>query len=631
MRAIDEWRGRHRPMCVVLSGLAGAGKTELAFRIARNLRERHQDIEAVLYVDLDDLRVQGAVSATDVLGELLRALDVAPEWLKGSLRERQRQYSVKTDGRRLVVLVDNARYGSEVVPLLPASESAVVIVTSQARLFDLEAGAAVEVAVEPLGDADAMELLQRITEDPRLAAEPDTSIELVRLCSGLPGAVHAAGHLLRKHRRRSLPRLLSELATDLQEKGLPVVEKVWDAAYRDLSADAALLYRLLADFPGPSFTDEAVTALLGRGRDAADDALEELENASLLDLRTGRMRLPDLLRAHARRRARRDGGSEEATDGRRRIVEWYLRQAQRADTLAAGKRMRLAEPRPPIPGAPDVQFAGKGQALRWLESERHVLNGCVREAYAYGLDETAWALCEPLWTHYLDFPHYEDVVDAFTTGLAAAQRTGDVAAVARMRCQLARPYWEQGRFDEAGRELEAARNAAAALGTSEPNSKIKASVVEFRGMLHGARGEWRAAAADFETSREMHQAIPNEYGVMLLTYRLGQALAELRENDRAAALLRQAHDKARALQRERMTARTGVALAGVMRRLGEADQAHALYVAALESARERDSTYDQARILRSLAAAAEEAGDPAQAEQHRQMADALRDRSGGFA
>ncbi|MGH3375803.1 MAG: NB-ARC domain-containing protein [Actinoallomurus sp.] len=628
--AISEWHSRSRPLCLALRGLAGAGKTTLAFRIARKLQEG-SDIEAVPYVDLDDLRSEGVVSATDSLAELLRSLDVGPEWLEGSLKARHRQYLTATAGRRLVVIVDNARYGSEVVPLLPASGASVVIVASQARLVDLEAGAAAELMVEPLDDADAMELLELISEDPRLAADPESAVRLVRLCSGLPAAVRVAGQWLRRHHRRSLPRLLSELTAELQEEGLPVVERVWDAAYVELGPEAALLYRLLAGFPGPSFTDEAATALLGRGEQAADDALEELENAGLLDLRAGRKRLPELLRAHSRRRAHRDGSEEEAAAGRQRIVTWYLRQAQEADRRVAGDRMVLASEVPPLPDGPDVEFADKAAALRWLESERHALYGCVRLAHASGLDGMAWALCERLWTHFLDFPRYADAVEAFTTGLAAAQRAEDVPAVVRMRCQLARPYWEQGKFAEAERELEGAVNAAKALGTSETDDKLKASVIEFRGLLRQTRGDWVAATADFEISRDMHEAIPNEYGVMLLTYRLGQAVAGLGENERAAVLLEQAHAMAGELRRERMTARTGVALADVLRRFGGRDQARTLYMAALESARKRESTYDQKRILDSLAALAEEAGDPVEAERHRQMAEALRRDNGGLA
>jgi tetratricopeptide (TPR) repeat protein len=116
--------------------------------------------------------------------------------------------------------------------------------------------------------------------------------------------------------------------------------------------------------------------------------------------------------------------------------------------------------------------------------------------------------------------------------------------------------------------------------------------VKFCGMLHRARGEWAGAAADFAASRRMHVAIDNEYGVMLQTYRLGQVAAELSELERAAALLEEAHELAAhagGRRRERMTARTGLALARVLGRLGRRAEAEQLYLAALDSARRRGS------------------------------------------
>jgi hypothetical protein len=43
---------------------------------------------------------------------------------------------------RLILVLDNARYASEVLPLLPASGGSLVIVTSHGPLRDLEDGAA---------------------------------------------------------------------------------------------------------------------------------------------------------------------------------------------------------------------------------------------------------------------------------------------------------------------------------------------------------------------------------------------------------------------------------------------------------------------------------------------------------
>lgn len=646
--AAREWSGGSRPLCLALSGPGGSGKTELAFRIARELRGDYPD--GVLYVDLDDLRRDGAVQVADVLGQLLGSLGVGPDMLGHSFKARCKQYWTQTDGRRLIVVIDNARYGAEVVPLLPSSGTSAVIVASHGPLYDIADGASVDLVLPPLDAADSAELLQRVAADRRLADEPEAAGRIVALCSGLPAALRVAGHWMRRYHRRPLARLAAELTVEFHEKGLPVVEQVWDAAYRALGPNAALLYRLLPEHPGPSFTPESAAALLGLGSDRAEEALEELETAGLLDARDvlgtedGRMRLPELLRAHARRRARQDGDETEPAEARRRVVTWFLRQAQRADTFAAGGRLVLAEPVRPIPGAPDAPdtaladpaHAGDRQeakaravrAARWLHTERHALFASVRIAYSTGLDTQAWALCEPLWTHCLDHPRQADTVEAFRTGVAAAARAGQLPALVRMCCQLARPLWEQGETRAAADQLDRAFTVLNTLDASEQVARLTASAMEFRGMLHAAEGDWAAAAAEFERSREANRAIPNPYGVLLQTYRLGQASAELGELADAALLLAEAREAAVASGRERLTGRIGFAYGRVLRELGRTDEARPLYAAALAAARDRGSDADEVRVLDAFATLAEEDGHPHEAEEHRAAAHAVRVRNG---
>ncbi|WP_367133165.1 MULTISPECIES: hypothetical protein [Streptomyces] len=438
---------------------------------------------------------------------------------------------------------------------------------------------------------------------------------------------------MRKYRRRSLSRLVAELGTELRERGIPMVEAVWDAACAGLGPEAARLYHVVTQYPAPAIAAPAAAALLGGDLRAAEDALEELESAGLLENRPEGYRMHDLLRGHADRRARRaDPAGTARAEARRRLIHWYRRQAARADLLAAGPRMTFAVV-PDVrdaPDAPDVEFSGKPEALRWMESQRLALYGCVRSAFEAGLYEDAWALCEPLWTHFLDHPHYADVTDAFRAGVAAADRLEYLPAMVRMRCQLARPLWEQEQYDEAAGHLRHALGASEALGDSPQERKLKASVREFRGLLKSAQGEWSGATADFEAAREVHAEIGNAYGVLLQTHLLGRTALSLDEPERAVALLREAHRMAREQERERMTARTGFELGRALRRAGHAAEAQGLVRAALANSRERGSTFDEARILKELASLADELGDTAEAEEHRATARLLTERSGGL-
>ncbi|MEV3855638.1 hypothetical protein AB0J38_15075 [Streptomyces sp. NPDC050095] len=623
-RSVRARRGAEgRPLVVAVSGLSGVGKTTLGFRLARAFADAADDAGhgcGALYVDLDPLRHDGVVEPADALAELLGPLGIAPEWLGATQEARAKQYWERTHGTRLVVVVDNARYGAEVEPLLPASGDSVVIVASQGRLYDLDDADAVELPLRPLPQPDAVRLLGAIAGAARLAGEPEAVAALASLCDGLPAALRVAAGRVRRHRRRPVSRLVAEFGAELREKGVPVVEAVWDAAYRDLSERACGLYELLGAFGIP-------VPLAALPSEDAEDAVEELEEAGLVDVRDERLTMHALVRAHAERRAR-DRDPARVRAACTRLVRWYLRQAQYADRVAAGARLVLGAPEPPLPDLADVELADSGAAYAWLESERHALLRCVHLAYADGFDDVAWALCEPLWTHHLDRPRHADTVAAFRTGLAAARRAEHLAATVRLRCQLARPLWETGAFDEAARELDAAVAAAVLLPTTPDGRKLAASAREFRGRLQAERGAWEAALPDYEAARAVHEEIGNAYGVMLLTYQLGRAEAHLGHRDRARDLLEQAHAEARRLGRDRMTARTALALGQVLEQSEEPARAGELYASALASARARGSAFEEARVLDALARLARTTADAAAADAYEASAAALRARYG---
>lgn len=197
IRAVAEHTADEGPLLVALTGIGGIGKTALGYQLARRFADRFPD--GVLHVDLDDLRRDGVVDIADAVGGMLTALGVSPEWLERSAAGRSKQYWSHTRDKRLVVLVDNARFGSEVRAFLPASGRSLVILASQSPLYDLDGTAAVEVAVGPLSLDDAVRLLGNIVEDPRLQAEPDAAAELARGCGGLPAALQVAGQWVRKY------------------------------------------------------------------------------------------------------------------------------------------------------------------------------------------------------------------------------------------------------------------------------------------------------------------------------------------------------------------------------------------------------------------------------------------------
>ncbi|MEU6048041.1 tetratricopeptide repeat protein [Streptomyces griseus] len=643
-QGLEEWNAPNRAFPVVLWGSAGLGRTELAHRIARTWRGRTGG--RVLTADLDRFRLRGQLDVGDVLGHLLTVLGV--EQVAAQLDDRIVQYKRMTGGESLILVLEHVQCGSEVEPLLPPSGNAMVIFVSRGSLPDLANGMGLEIALSAFPEPVSMELLSSLVPDHRLAADPTAARELVRICSGVPAALRAAGAWMRRNPLFPLSRLIAGLSAKFREEGISGTEPIWDETYRGLKPESALLYRLLAGAPGISLTREAVAALLGLGDEACDDALRELNRAEFLDLRdllhreNGRVRLPEWLGDHARRRARLDGADGERAEAQLRLVRWVLYQSQLADRFAAGPRLTVADDVLEREGAPDallenpeeaadpaVAEARKLRAAHWLYEERHMVSDCLRLAHARRWDDEAWQFSEPVWTFFLDHPHQMDVSELFRMAHESAVRAGNnFSAIVRTYCQLARSLWQSGRMKEAGDALRRAAAGARLLGNSPRDAKLRASVAEFRGMLKGARGNWPSAVQEFEACLGLHQAIPNPYGEMLLTYRLGEAYLNLGDPETAVELLFSAHRMAQKQGRERMIGRTGLALGQALRMVGRTAEARRYVEVALEVARKRESDFGVAGALDVLAQVADVEGDTTEAEDHRNAAKELRRRQG---
>ncbi|MFJ5926218.1 hypothetical protein ACIQF6_26785 [Kitasatospora sp. NPDC092948] len=648
-RRIAEFRGADganegTPQVVAISGFGGIGKTALCLRVGHRLADRYPD--GAHYVDLDEYRRDGAVDLAAVLADLLSGLGVERAWLGPDFRSLARQYWARTRGGRRLLLIDNARTGAEVQPLLPAAAASLALVTSHGRLYDLGDAAALELTLAPLSTGHTTELLRLLFGEQRwAAADPDAVRTLATACAGLPKAAEVAGELARRLPHRSLAALAERLTAELHQQGSRPVEAVWDAAYAELGSTAAQLYRTLAECPGQFVTEYTAAALLGRGLADTEDALADLVAAGLLDHRAGGYRQHALVRGHAVRRSRQaDPEGVERDGARRRVLHWLRRQTARADLLMAGRRLTVEPEAPPLPGVPDADLGtAKSQALHWMEANRQALYGAVALAHDSGRDQDAVALAESLWTHFLDHPRHADAIDAFGAAVAAADRADSTPARIRTRCLLARPLWETARFEEAADVLDRAGALAELLGDDFADRRLAASAVDFHGQLALAEGQWAAERGDADTARErfaaaraafdeartIHRAVGNEYGAALQTYQCAKAAAAADQPDAADLFARAYRAFAGMTGRQRISARARFGLGQALLRAGRFTDAEPHLAAALEDAEDRASTFDEARIRTDLATLAEHTGRPQDAARHRARAAELRAAHGG--
>ncbi|XVU22868.1 BTAD domain-containing putative transcriptional regulator [Actinoplanes sp. CA-054009] len=354
---------------IVLTGMAGAGKTALAVDWAHRIAGDFPDGQ--LYLDLRGFDPGGRqVRAAEALTTLLMTLGVAPAGDdQGALGA---QFRSALADRRMVVLLDNARDSAQVRPLLPASPGSLVVVTSRNRTPGLVAReGAWPVHVGRLRRPAAKDVLTRRLGSQRLAAEPAATDRLIDRCAGLPLALSIAAARIAVSPGESLAGVVADLdstghrldALDTGEEH-DSVRSAFSWSYRVLSEPAARLFRLLALHP---HTDVAAgTAAAIAGGDVRAPLAELTVTSMLTPLGAGRYTAHDLLKAYAAELL--DGERDGRADVERRLVEHYLHSSRQA--YLTFKLLPPADPGPPppdvFPSRPEDTAAAQG----WYRSER---------------------------------------------------------------------------------------------------------------------------------------------------------------------------------------------------------------------------------------------------------------------
>src|SRR5215471_14883940 len=362
--------GNRAVVISAIEGTAGIGKTTLAVHFAHQVAERFGDGQ--LYVNLRGFDPAGPpVDPGEAIRMFLAALGTPPGKIPAGLDAQAGLYRSLLAGKRMLVLLDNARDVDQVRPLLPASPGCLVLVTSRSQLTSLVAAeGAYPLILDVLTDAEAQELLGRRLGPERIAAEAVAAQELVVLCARLPLALSITAA-----RAASAPGLpLAALAADLRDAGGRLdaldaghgaanVRAVFSWSYQQLDASAARVFRLLGLHLGPDIGIPAAASMTGLPRRQTRAALAGLARAHLLaEPAPGRYAFHDLLRAYAAERAHSDDSEDDRRAATHRMLDHYLHTAYPAAMLVfpTRKPITLAALQP---GVEPERVVGNEQAL----------------------------------------------------------------------------------------------------------------------------------------------------------------------------------------------------------------------------------------------------------------------------
>ncbi|MFE4408747.1 BTAD domain-containing putative transcriptional regulator [Streptomyces sp. NPDC056821] len=443
-----------------LAGIGGVGKTTLAVHVAHQARAVFPDGQ--LYVDLQGAGPRAAEPET-VLGSFLRALGTADSAIPDSLEERAALYRSVLDGRRVLVLLDNARDAAQVRPLLPGTEGCAALVTSRVRMVDLAGAHLVDLDV--MSPDEALSLFTRIVGEDRVAGEREAALDVVAACGFLPLAIRIAASRLAARRTWTVSVLAAKLADERRrldelQAGDLAVKATFELGYGQLEPAQARAFRLLGLADGPDMSLEAAAAVLDLSVDDTEDVLESLVDTSLLESAApGRYRFHDLVRLYARACAERDEhppGEREAAMSR--LLDFYLATAAGVYAIERpGDRLVDHLEKTAFPG---LRFSDRHAARDWLYAEANCLLACVSQSVGNSGLRRAVDL---LWAA-------KDLAESGANGLGygaaataareAAQARDDGRAEARARITLTEAHLVAGRFAQADEE---ARHAASLI------------------------------------------------------------------------------------------------------------------------------------------------------------------------
>jgi tetratricopeptide (TPR) repeat protein/transcriptional regulator with XRE-family HTH domain len=437
-----------------VSGTGGVGKTTLAVHWAHRVRGRFPDGQ--LYADLRGYDPSGRmVAPEEVLGGFLAALGVPRPQVPAGRPEQAALFRTLTDGRRLLVILDNARDGDHVRDLLPAAPTIVVVVTSRDRLTGLVAAVGADpLPLDVLSADESAELLANRIGGDRFSAEPAAAARIVAACAGLPLALTITAARVQQ---ATFP--IATTAAALAEAGdrLELLDEhapggpsaVFSWSYEALSPAARGLFRRLGLHPGPDVSVAAAASLAAAPLGEARRLLRELHRASLIaEPAPDRYALHDLLREFARQLAEQTDPSQDRRAAVVRLLDHYAVVGRQATRLM-NTPYRAFEPGPAAPGVVETPLRDERAARDWFTVELEALLAGITLADELGLDRHVCLLVNVVQDFLDGQAHWTDLLRIQHIAAAGARRIGDLRLSAHALRWTARVPLRYRRYDEA--------------------------------------------------------------------------------------------------------------------------------------------------------------------------------------
>ncbi len=430
-----------------IAGMGGIGKTALALEVAHRVADDFPDGQ--LFLDLRGYGADHPMTASEALGIVLRAVGVPNDQIPGNPAEAALRFRTAVAGRRLLLVLDNARDPDVVRQLLPGSGGCRVIVTSRTLFAEYDANSSIRLGA--LNDEESRELLASVAGRDRVDQEPDAVEVILRACGNLPLALRVAGAKLAHRPAWPLRHLAGRIADarrrlDQLEWGPGGVRAVFASSLEQLressnandrSAAWAFVRLGLPDSPRLRLVE--ASRLLDLPEPDAEVLLERLVDSHLLETPEPAVyRLHDLLWSFAREEADELVPVEERDAGIERLMVLYASAAWSCLRARNKTAVRLEW----LAGAwtgPEDQLEPEGEALfEWLDQAKPQLDALVLQAMTMSERVRAQALVVAvgLSTYTFSRMTFRESVAMGAAAVEVAEQRGDLLAEGLLRSDI---------------------------------------------------------------------------------------------------------------------------------------------------------------------------------------------------
>ncbi|GII82581.1 SARP family transcriptional regulator [Sphaerisporangium siamense] len=544
----SEDRSRFAVPIIVIVGKPGVGKTTVAVHASHSVGDRFP--HGQLFADLHGAAPRPA-SPMQVLERFLRVLGVSGTAIPDGLEERAEMYRALLADRRMLIVLDDAGSESQVLPLLPGNPASAVIITSRSRLAGL--AGAVHVDVDIFESDQSVNLLSRIAGIERVQSEIEAAEALAELCGHLPLALRIAGARLSARPHWSIEQLVSRLEDETRrldelKHGEMGIRASISLTYDSISEDARRLFRRLTILDAQIFSAWVSAALLDQPLHDAQDLLDDLADAQLIET-TGvgygvhsQYRFHDLLRVFARERLAAEETPAERGAALARVLGGLLFLAEAAHRREYGGdyvQIHSGAVRWPLPAKLVDQLVAA--PLQWYERERSMLVSGIRQAAQAGLVELCWDLAISSVTLFESRVYLDDWRETHQIALAAARQAQDKRGQAAMHYSRGSLYITEQRFGDARCDFQAAVQLFEEVGDRQGTALVIRNI----GFLDRLSGRFSDAEAHYKRALDIFRGTGDQVASAYVLHNLAQLRLEFDDLPGAQRLLAEALELSR--------------------------------------------------------------------------------------